>query len=125
MAQAEEAMGMPVPDPRVPDHTPAERELIDMMLLLIDEVRLLRERMADGPTVPTTAPPKAEADPKMLDVNRAAGYLGVLTSFIRNLVARRSVVHYKLGGRVMFAGRTSISSLIRTSEIFLTWLPGN
>jgi len=98
----EEAMGMPVPDPRVPDHTPAERELIDTMLLLIDEVRLLRERMADAPTVATTAPRRAEDDPKMLDVNRAASYLGVSPSFIRNLVAQRSMVHFKLGGRVMF-----------------------
>jgi excisionase family DNA binding protein len=38
----------------------------------------------------------------MLDVNRAASYLGVSTSLIRNLVAQRRVVHYKLGGRVMF-----------------------
>jgi excisionase family DNA binding protein len=96
----EEAMGMPVPDPRVPDHTPAERELIDTMLLVIDELRLLRERIAEAPSA-ATVPLKAE-DPKMLDVNRAASYLGVSTSFIRNLVAQRRVVHYKLGGRVMF-----------------------
>jgi excisionase family DNA binding protein len=97
----EEAMGVPVPDPRVPDHTPAERELIDTMLLLVDELRLLRERMAETPDLGATVPPKAE-ESKMLDVNRAATYLGVSTSFIRNLVAQRRVVHYKLGGRVMF-----------------------
>jgi excisionase family DNA binding protein len=97
----EEAMGMPVPDPRVPDHTPAERELIDTMLLVSDELRLLRERLAESPALGTTAPPEAES-PKMLDVNRAASYLGVSTSFIRNSVYQRSVVHYKLGGRVMF-----------------------
>lgn len=34
----EEAMGMPVSDPRVPDHAPAERELIDTMLLMIGEL---------------------------------------------------------------------------------------
>jgi excisionase family DNA binding protein len=97
----EEAMGMPVPDPRVPDHTPAERELIDTMLLMIDELRLLGERIAKAPVLGMTMPPKVE-DSKMLDVNRAASYLGVSTSFIRNLVAQRSLVHYKLGGRVMF-----------------------
>lgn len=97
----EEAMGMPVPDPRVPDHTPAERELIDTMLLMIDELRLLTERITEAPALEPTVAPKVE-DSKMLDVNRAASYLGVSTSFIRNLVAQRNVVHYKLGGRVMF-----------------------
>jgi excisionase family DNA binding protein len=97
----EEATGMPVPDPRVPEHTPAERELIDTMLLMIDELRLLREGLAESPALGTTVPPKVE-DSRMLDVNRAASYLSVSTSFIRNLVAQRSVVHYKLGGRVMF-----------------------
>ena len=38
----------------------------------------------------------------MLDVRGAANYLGVSTSFVLNLVAQRTVVHYKLGGRVMF-----------------------
>ena len=96
----EEAMGMPVPDPRVPDHTPAERELIDTMLLLIDEMRLLRNQIAEGVPGPQSS---SDADePKLLDVTRAASYLGVSTSFIRNLVAQRNVVHYKLGGRVMF-----------------------
>ena len=97
----EEAMGMPVPDPRVPDHTPAERELIDTMLLLVDELRLYRERMAEAPSPGTTATSPAD-DPKLLDVNRAAAYLGVSTSFIRNLVSQRTLVHRKLGGRVMF-----------------------
>ena len=97
----EEAMGMPVRIPRVPDHTPAERELIDTMLLMIDELRLLRERIAEAPAAAAKCRRKTE-DPKMLDVNRAANYLGVSTSFIRNLVASRRVVHYKLGGRVMF-----------------------
>ncbi len=97
----EEAMGLPVPDPRVPDYTPAERELIDTMLLMIDELRLLRDRLIEVPALGATVPPKAE-ESKMLDVNGAASYLGVSTSFIRNLVAQRTVVHYKLGGRVMF-----------------------
>jgi excisionase family DNA binding protein len=70
---------------------------------MIDELRLLRERMAEAPSQGAAVPAKAE-DPKMLDVNRAASYLGVSTSFIRNLVAQRRVVHYKLGGRVMFRG---------------------
>ena len=96
----EEAMGMPVPDPRVPDHTPAERELIDTMLLMIDELRLLPERIAEA--APGPPPPPNADDPKLLDVSRAASYLGVSTSFIRTLVAQRSLVHYKLGGRVMF-----------------------
>jgi excisionase family DNA binding protein len=39
---------------------------------------------------------------EVLDVNRAAAYLGVSTSFIHNLVAPRSLVHYKPGGRVTF-----------------------
>ncbi len=92
---------MPVPDPRVPDHTPAERELIDTILLMVDELRLLRERIAEVPPSGATVPPKDD-ESKMMDVNRAATYLGVSTSFIRNLVAQRTVVHYKLGGRVMF-----------------------
>jgi excisionase family DNA binding protein len=97
----EEALAVPVPDPRVPDHTPAERELIDTMLLVIEELRLLRERIADAPTLVETVSPNAE-ESKLLDVNRAARYLGVSTGFIRNQVAERRMVHYKLGGRVMF-----------------------
>lgn len=99
--KVEEAMGIPVPDPRVPDHTPAERELIDTILLLVDEMRLLRDRLGDVAT-PTIAQPVVTSDPKLLDVRAAANYLGVSTSFIRNLVAQRSVVHYKVGGRLLF-----------------------
>jgi excisionase family DNA binding protein len=110
----EEAMGMPVPDPRIPDHTPAERELIDTMLLLVDEVRLLRERIAETPSQGASAAPEAD-DPKLLDVNRAAAYLGVSTSFVRNLVAQRSLVHYKLGGRVMFR-RTDLDQFVDESR---------
>jgi excisionase family DNA binding protein len=109
----EEAMGMPVPDPRVPDHTPAERELIDTMLLLIDEMRLLRDQIAEG--VPGQQTSSDADDPKLLDVNRAASYLGVSTSFIRNLVAQRSLVHYKLGGRVMFR-RTDLDKFVDESK---------
>ncbi|HEY4912760.1 MAG TPA: helix-turn-helix domain-containing protein [Candidatus Dormibacteraeota bacterium] len=109
----EEAMGMPVPDPRVPDHTPAERELIDTMLLLIDEMRLLRDQIAEG--VPGQQTSSDADDPKLLDVNRAASYVGVSTSFIRNLVAQRSLVHYKLGGRVMFR-RTDLDKFVDESK---------
>lgn len=94
-------MGMPVSDPRVPDHTPAERELIDTMLLVIDERRPLRQRLAEAPAAATPLPAECQY-PKLLDVNAAAGYLGVATSFVRNLVAGRRVVHYKINGRVMF-----------------------
>ena len=99
--ELEEALAVPVPDPRVPDHTPAERELIDTMLLVIEELRLLRERIADAPTLVEAASPKAE-ESKLLDVNGATRYLGVSTGFIRNQVTERRMVHYKLGGRVMF-----------------------
>jgi hypothetical protein len=52
-AKVEEAMGTPKPDPRVPDQSPAEREPIAAMLLLINELRLLRESMheASGPGI--------------------------------------------------------------------------
>jgi transcriptional regulator with XRE-family HTH domain len=122
--QLEEAMGMPVPDPRVPDHTPAERELIDTMLLLVDELRLLRDRSAKAPAAAPVAGPEPEAR-KLLDVNAAADYLRVSTSFIRMLVAQRSVVHYKLSGRVMSNGPTSISSSTRTSVSVQRWCPGS
>jgi transcriptional regulator with XRE-family HTH domain len=69
----EEAMGLPVPDPRVPDHTPAERELIDTMLIMIDELRLLRERLAEVTALGTTAPTKSE-DPKIAGC-RSSGQL--------------------------------------------------
>ena len=110
----EEAMGLQVPDPRVPDHTPAERELIDTMLLMIDELRLLRGRVTEASETGTAAPSDTE-DPKLLDVNRAASYLGVSTSFIRSLVAQRSLVHYKLGGRVMFR-RTDLDKFVDDSK---------
>jgi excisionase family DNA binding protein len=97
----EEAMGMPVPDPRVPDHTPAERELIDTMLLLVDELHLFREPLAEVPSPGATAPKEID-EPRMLDVHRAATYLGVSVRFIRRLVAERRLVHYKVGVRVMF-----------------------
>jgi excisionase family DNA binding protein len=51
--------------------------------------------MGEGPTA------KVDGS-KMLDVNGAANYLGMSTSFVRNLVVQRSVPHYKLGKRVMF-----------------------
>ena len=97
----EEALAVPVPDPRVPDHTPAERELIDTMLLVVDELRLLRERIADAPALVETASPKGD-ESRLLDVSGAARYLGVSAGFIRNQIAERRMVHYKLGGRVMF-----------------------
>ena len=100
-SKVEEAMGMPVPDPRVPDHTPAERELIDTMLLMVDELRLLTERLAATPASPQTLPPES-TDPELLDVQGAASYLGVSTGAVRNLVGQRSVEHYKIGRRVMF-----------------------
>ena len=100
-SKVEEAMGMPVPDPRVPDHTPAERELIDTMLLMVDELRLLRERLAAAPTLHQALPPES-SDPKLLDVQGAASYLGVSTGAVRNPVAQRNVEHYKIGRRVMF-----------------------
>lgn len=100
-SKVEEAMGMPVPDPRVPQHTPAERELIDTILVLVDEMRLLRERLGEIPA-PAAVQPVQSPDPKLLDVKAAASYLGVSTSFIRNLVGQRSVVHYKVGRRLLF-----------------------
>jgi len=109
----EEAMGIPVPDPRVPEHTPAERELIDTILLLVDEMRLLRTQIGEG--VPGPQPSSDADDSKLLDVNRAASYLGVSTSFIRNQVAQRTVVHYKLGGRVMFR-RTDLDKFVDESK---------
>ncbi|HVX23319.1 MAG TPA: helix-turn-helix domain-containing protein [Acidimicrobiales bacterium] len=99
----EEAMGMPVPDPRVPDHTPAERELIDTMLLLIDEVRLLRERI--GETRKSSEAPASAGEPRVLNIAGAAEHLGLSVSLVRRLVSERRIVHYKLGNRVMF--RTS------------------
>jgi excisionase family DNA binding protein len=101
-AKLEEAMGLPVPDPRVPDHTPAERELIDTLLFLVDELRFVRERLSDLATPSTDAARSETLDSNLLDVDAAAAYLGVSTSFIRSLVAQRGIVHYKLGRRVMF-----------------------
>jgi excisionase family DNA binding protein len=97
----EEAMGVPVPDPRVPDRTPAERELIDTLLLVTDELRLLREQLAKDAT-PKSAEATASGDPQVIDVNGAAAYIGVPISLIRRLVAERRVVFYKVGRRVMF-----------------------
>ena len=98
----EEAIGVPVPDPRVPDHTPAERELIDTMLLMNDELRLLRERLEISVSMAAKKPNSDGDEPKVMDVNRAAAYFGVPVSFIRRLVAERRLVHYKIGRRVMF-----------------------
>jgi hypothetical protein len=52
-------MGLPVPDPRVPDHTPAERELIDTILVLSDELRLLRSDISNlsPPSATKSEPP--------------------------------------------------------------------
>lgn len=97
----EEAMGVAVPDPRVPERTPAERELIDTLLLVIDELRLLREQMAKA-RVPETVITAPATDGRVVDVNGAATYMGVSVSLIRRLVAERRIVFYKLGGRVMF-----------------------
>jgi excisionase family DNA binding protein len=100
--KVEEAMGMPVPDPRVPGHTPAERELIDTMLLMIDEIRLLRVRIGDLRADTASPSPNDAGQPKLLDVGGAASYLGMSIGSIRNLIAGRTVVHYKVGRRVMF-----------------------
>lgn len=93
-------MGLPVPDPRVPEHTPAERELIDTMLPMIDELRLLRERLAAAPAIGEGPMSKVDG-PKMLDVNGTANYLGVSTGLVRNLIVQRRLPHYKFGKRVM------------------------
>jgi excisionase family DNA binding protein len=97
----EEAMGVPVPDPRVPEHTPAERELIDTLLFVTDEIRQLREQLAKI-VAPGSARNSNAVDPKVVNVNGAAEYMGVSTSLIRSLVAERRIVFYKLGSRVMF-----------------------
>jgi len=96
----EEATGVPVPDPRVPNHTPAERELIDTILLMIDELRLLQERVGEL-TVPKVGESHDTDESKVMNVNGAATYLGVSPSFIRRLVAERRIVHNKIGRRVM------------------------
>ncbi len=98
----EEAMGVPVPDPRVPEHTPAERELIDTLLLVTDELRLVREQMAQV-RVPEAVAPKPADEPKVVDVSGAATYMGVSSRFIRRLVAEHRIAFYKLGGRIMFS----------------------
>lgn len=100
--KVEEAMGMPVPDPRVPDLSSAERELIDTMLLLIDELRHLRDHIGDLSMTTPVVTASDFSEPKLLDVEGAAKYLGVKVSSIRNLIAQRSVVHYKVGRRAMF-----------------------
>ena len=87
------------------------------MLLLIDELQLLGERLAEAPTSGPTGPPEAE-EPKVLDVNRAASYLGVSASFIRRLVAERRLVHYKVGGRVMFRRTVHNFRLLKYSRPF-------
>jgi excisionase family DNA binding protein len=94
-------MGVPVPDPRVPDRTPAERELIDTLLLVTDELRQLREQLA-GDAIPKSVEATTTGDPQVVDVNGAAAYVGVPVSLIRRLVAERRVVFYKVGRRVMF-----------------------
>ena len=99
--KVEEAMGMPVPDPRAPDHTPAERELIDTMLLLIYELRLLRDRVAEVPR-PGSGPDPVSTDARLLDIEGAATYLGVPAGTVRTFVAQRTIPHYKVGRRVMF-----------------------
>jgi excisionase family DNA binding protein len=101
-SKLEEAMGVPVPDPRVPDHTPAERELIDTMLLMTDELRLLRERLENSVLAGAETPHSQSDEPKLVDVDNAAAYFGVPVSFIRRLVDERRLVHYKIGRRVMF-----------------------
>jgi excisionase family DNA binding protein len=92
---------VPVPDPRVPDHMPAERELIDTLLLVTDELRQLREQLARD-AIPKSAETSTVGDPRVVDVNGAAAYIGVPVSLIRRLVAERRVVFYKVGRRVMF-----------------------
>jgi excisionase family DNA binding protein len=109
----EEAMGLPVPDPRVPEHTPAERELIDTMLLVVDELRLLREQIASIRAAASTQPVVDE--PNVLDVNQAAGYLGVSPSFIRRLAYERRLVHYKVGSKVRFR-RTDLEQFIEDGK---------
>jgi excisionase family DNA binding protein len=100
--RVEEAMGMPVPDPRVPDHTPAERDLIDTMLLMIDELRLLRERMVEIAKPETPQPPPAADGNKLLDVKAAAAYLGVSPSMIRTQIAAGRLKHHRIGSRIFF-----------------------
>jgi excisionase family DNA binding protein len=110
----EEAMGVPVPDPRVPEHTPAERELIDSLLLVTDELRQLREQMARG-VIPEPVQTSKTADPKVVNVNGAAEYMGVSISLIRGLVAERRIVFYKLGSRVMFR-KTDLDQFIEDGK---------
>ena len=111
----EEAMGVPVPDPRVPEYTTAERELIDTLLLVTDELRLLREQLAKG-LIPEPTPNSGTADPGVVvNVNGAAECLGVSTSLIRTLVAERRIVFYKLGSRVMFR-RSDLDNFLESGK---------
>jgi len=100
-SRLEEAIGIPIPDPRVPEHAPAERELIDTLLLMIDELRMLRADI--GRVRSAEPPPNQPVDPKiLLDIEGAAERLGITARGVRNLVAERRLVHYKIGRRVMF-----------------------
>jgi excisionase family DNA binding protein len=56
-----------------------------------------------------------QRDPKVLDVNGAAAYLGLSTGFIRRLIAERRIAHYKLGGRVML-GKADLDSFIAENK---------
>ena len=98
----EEAMGMPVPDPRVPNFSAAERELIDTMLLLTYEMRLLRDQLVDLRSSDTRQDGTI-VEPKVIDIESAATYSGLSVRLIRRLVAERRVAFHKIGGRVMFA----------------------
>jgi excisionase family DNA binding protein len=98
----EEAMGMPVPDPRVPIYSTAERELIDTVLLLTDEIRSLRVQL-ETLFPSNTRRIVSTTEPKVIDIESAAAYSGLSVRLIRRLVAERRIAFHKLGGRVMFA----------------------
>lgn len=100
--KVEEAMGLPVPDPRVPEIAPAERELIDTMLLLIDEVKLFRQQLAQGLAVMAPRSDAAGDKPDYLDVEAAALHLGVSKGAIYRWTQERRLVSHKIGRHVRF-----------------------
>lgn len=74
-AKLEEAMGVWVPDPRVPEYTLAERELIDTLLLVIDELQRLREVIGQVVMQPSGDSPES-GQRTVRDLRSAAEYLG-------------------------------------------------
>jgi len=104
-SQLEEALGLRVPDPRVPKIADADRHMIDALLAVVDELgSSAKNSSRPGCCAPPRRPPPRH-NAELMDTKDAAAYLGVSVGALRGWTYQRLLPYHRLGGLVRFATR--------------------